>query len=177
LDLNSDRYLTAVDVTLNQPLVANTNNYTNTVTFKLPTDLTSPYYIIVLADGDRSRPAGAVYEPDDNNNNLASTVFNITVPPPADLQVTNVTVASGGKVGGEIAVEWTVQNFGNLAKGRWRDALYLSADGILDINDRLFGTFDQPSIINGNLENNAAYTNRQNVSQHQRHNYRPRLFN
>ncbi len=59
----------------------------------------------------------------------------------ADLAVTNVLAPTEVGAGRPFTVSWTTANFANQAiAGDWQEAVYISADQMLDGSDRLLGT-------------------------------------
>ncbi len=142
LDIASDHFVEEVRV--NEPLGSGATRST-TADFWLPRGLSGDYYVFVVTDVPRSsRPLGEVAETDDLNNLRRSlTPILIVLPPPTDLQVTDVAIPSVASVGDVVQVSWTVENRGNVTtSGRLADAVYLSADGIWDIGDRFLGRVD-----------------------------------
>ncbi|WP_422665759.1 CARDB domain-containing protein (plasmid) [Anabaena sp. PCC 7938] len=154
LDLQSDRYLGYVEH--NGGLTAN-GNYTVNKTLQLPTDFVGSYYVFVITDAPQSNPRGVVFEGNNEGNNAKASIqpLVLELPPPADLQVSEITIPSTAKSGEQIEISWKVTNYGdNPASGEWSDAVYLSTDAIWDINDRLIGRITH----NGNLVTAADYT-------------------
>ncbi len=147
--------------TLTNPSYLNPNDiYTNTLTAKLPRSVDGNWRIIVNTDaGNR------VYEYDKENDNItASTPFNITLTPPADLQVTKVNIVPSSPFSGQkVTVNWTVKNtgLGRTVPGEsaWTDEL-LIAKNIDGTDDAIsLGRFDH----NGFLDTNTEYNNSKQV--------------
>ena len=68
------------------------------------------------------------------------------MPPPAELNITNITPPAGISPGGNATFTWTVQNTGsNAVNGKWRDTVYLSRDQFWDASDVLVGIRDLDS--------------------------------
>ncbi len=115
--------------------------YENTVQVTIPKSLHGVYHLAVWADtGD------TVYEQafDVNQNpdmpgdiegsNFGFTPINVFLVPPADLEVTNLTVPPVGLGGKTVTMSWTVTNRGAVVTDvdRWGDSVYLSTDSVLD---------------------------------------------
>ena len=162
LDLNTDRYLGVEDHT--GGLAAGTS-YSITDDFRLPSDLTGSFYVIVLTDLPQSASYGNVYEgPGESNNAQASPQpLILDQPPAADLQVASVTAnADSADVGDTISVQWQTVNADptNPVVGSFTDAVYLSADPNWDISDPLLGTLR----YSGGLAAGASVTQNLNVA-------------
>ncbi|MEZ6135593.1 MAG: CARDB domain-containing protein [Pirellulaceae bacterium] len=113
--------------------------------FWLPRGLVGDYHVFVVLDvPNASRPRGEVYETNEENNlGRTLTPLLIEVPPPSDVQVTDVSGPASAEVGDVVTVSWTVENRGDVpVRGRLADAVYLSADGVWDIGDRFVGRLD-----------------------------------
>jgi large repetitive protein len=154
LDLERDRYLSTVEHT--NGLKAG-ESYTVTRLFQAPIDLIGPYYLFIVTDPTRRDVDGDVFEGSNelNNSRPSTQPLVIEVPPPSDLEVDTITLPSSAKPGERIEVSWTVSNFGvNAADGTWSDAVYLSADGIWDINDPVIGRVS----FSGTLNPGETYT-------------------
>ncbi|MDZ8264725.1 CARDB domain-containing protein [Nostoc sp. ChiQUE01b] len=154
LDEKSDRYLGYVEHTGG---LSAGSKHTVDKTLQLPTDLVGSYYVFVITDAPQKNVRGVVFEGNDEGNNAKPSTLPLVLelPPPADLQVDEITLPSSAKSGEEVKISWKVTNYGdNPASGEWSDAVYLSTDAIWDINDRLIGRVSH----NGNLAKNADYT-------------------
>jgi CARDB len=90
----------------------------------LPNNLTGTYYLVVTTVG----PFEFIYT---NNNSRVSNPVSVTLTPPPDLVVTNVTspetaVQSGSK----IDISWTVENSGTGdATDTWVDSVFIRQAG------------------------------------------------
>jgi RHS repeat-associated protein len=72
----------------------------------------------------------------------------------ADLDVETVTASADGIIGGSARVHWVVRNVGHdAAAGDWQDAVYLSADQVLDAADTLLAVVPHA----GGLAAGASY--------------------
>ena len=141
-------------------------SYTNSATFTLPTSISGDFTLIVKADTGTTKdfyrsvpstvrdgldtvannpgsPSGAVLEFRDEGNNLGQIALPISLSPPPDLQVTQVSAPLTVLAGQAFSVGWTVQNKGGRTptdQGSWNDLVYLSKDRFLDLNkDRYLG--------------------------------------
>ncbi len=114
LDVASDHYVGLVN---RREVMAAGESKTISGSYWLPRGLSGNYYVIVATDVPQpSRPLGEVSETDDSNNLRASvTPLLITVPPPTDLQVVDVSIPSTAVVGDTLTTTWTVENRGNVA--------------------------------------------------------------
>ncbi len=111
-------------------------SYTTNTTVRMPRDFVGPCYVFVGADKQNQ-----VFELNEDNNRGASTAAAFyTLPPPADLTVTSITMPASGISGQPVTVNWAVKNQGLFpAEGTWVDTLYLSANDLWDIDDALLG--------------------------------------
>jgi subtilase family serine protease len=118
--------------------------YSRTVSVKLPQGISGNYYLIIKADVDDH-----VSEIDENNNTSNLSVYVEFTPPP-DLQITSFNIASEGIAGQPITVNWTVQNNGTGAANasHWYDAVFLSSDDILDKGDTCLSSRIHNGILN-----------------------------
>ncbi|HET7864109.1 MAG TPA: putative Ig domain-containing protein, partial [Burkholderiaceae bacterium] len=138
-------------------------SYTNQATFTLPSSISGDFHLIVKADTATAKyiytpvPSsiregldtlegsgpGAVLEFQDEGDNVASISLPITLSPPPDLQVTQVTIPESVIAGQNFTVNYRVENKGGKTpsdQGNWYDFVYLSKDRFLDINkDRYLG--------------------------------------
>lgn len=136
------------------------SSYTINTTVNLPVNLsTGTYFFFIVTDQENN-----IYEyTQENNNRLVSNGILVTGYPPVDLAVTAATSADSINSGQAIQVSWTVENqsaFSTIAS-YWFDAIYLSADTILDENvDQLLATRQQ----NGPLPGGASYSASRNVT-------------
>jgi subtilase family serine protease len=97
-------------------LLAGSASYTKTEAIRIPDGLTGDYRILVKADG-----GNAIAESNDDNNVSSPYTVTLELPPPADLNITNITVPASGSPGGSLSFQWTVQNSGQFpAVGPWR---------------------------------------------------------
>ncbi len=121
------------DVNLGNVYHANRLNpnesYQGTGSFKLPIDLQGDYHV-----GVRTDAWGWVTEQNGENNNLGfsagTMTVNLTATP--DLLMSALQAADQGSSGQNLQLSWTVHNDGADTSGGWRQAFYLSRDGMLD---------------------------------------------
>ncbi len=143
--LSRDSVLDPTDITLgyssHSTALAGGASYTETASFFVPTGLTGDYRVFVITDRYNS-----VVESNNANNTSVPLTINLTLPPPAELSITNITPPTTISPGGNAAFSWTVQNTGsNAVNGRWRDTVYLSRDQFWDASDTLVGIHDLDS--------------------------------
>ncbi|WP_053540396.1 ELWxxDGT repeat protein [Anabaena sp. WA102] len=134
------------------------DSYTNHLDVTLPRGISGNYYFLVKTDVRNN-----VFENDKENDNLTvGSPTNVSLTPPPDFQVTNVTIPSQSFSGQSLNLSWTVTNkgIGKNLETVWYDQVFLSTDEVLDADDRNLGTFSQ----NGILNSNDSYTSSQTVS-------------
>lgn len=125
-------------------------NYTETRSIAFPAGLTGEYKIFVISDKNNN-----VAEANENNNISAPLTVDLQLPPPAELNITNITVPPALSLGDAAGIEWTVQNSSaNTSSGVWQDSVYLSADQTWDSGDFLIGQKQR----SGSLVGFATYT-------------------
>ncbi|MDK2126935.1 putative Ig domain-containing protein, partial [Parachitinimonas caeni] len=145
LDLSKDQYLGYVQ---HEGGLAAQGGYDAHLDLKAPFGLDGSYYLFVVSDPARYQGSGAggrVLEGDElNNAGTAAQPLLIETPPPADLVAQSVSLKTATvQVGDEVELHYTVKNDStNPARGRWTDAVYLSADGQWDISDILLGKLE-----------------------------------
>ncbi|MBX3265900.1 MAG: PD40 domain-containing protein [Acidobacteria bacterium] len=124
-------------------------SYTENRQIAIPAGLTGDYRILIITDRHNE-----VVETN-NGNNLGSANTELQLPPPAELNVTNITPPSSIVLGEAATFEWTVQNSSsNSASGIWQDTLYLSTDTTWDSGDIVIGSKQR----SGTLAGFASYT-------------------
>lgn len=111
--------------------------YPSELSPNLPRGIEGDYYVIVKADGSND-----VTETNENDNATAGGPIHVTLTPPPDLQVAQVTGPTQAFSGQRVTVSWVVTNAGpaNTPETLWHDKIYLSADPILDSADTSLGT-------------------------------------
>ena len=154
--LSTDDVLDAQDVYLGAAANASYLNpgesYAGSLAVALPRGISGPYRFLVQTDS-----TNYVYEhtaEDDNVRAGAATAVQLT--PPPDLRVAAVNAPTQAFSGQPMSLTWTVANAGpgRTVESSWADAVYLSADAVLDAGDRLLGAFGR----DGALTAGADYT-------------------
>lgn len=142
-DRNSDLYLGFVDFNGN---LAAGESYTQTRSFNVPLGQSGPFYVFVATDS-----GNAVVETIDGNNTGVDSGFTqVSLAPPADLVVGDITIPVNAIPGQSASLTYTVINQGsNPALGTWRDSIYLSTDDVWDVGDALFGSVQQSGPLAG----------------------------
>lgn len=98
-------------------------SYNRSVDVTLPNGLSGTYYLVLTTGG----PFEFIY---DGNNTKTSSAVQVTLAPPVDLVVTNITAPTAVQAGDKIDVSWTVANSGTgSATGGWIDKIYLQQVG------------------------------------------------
>jgi hypothetical protein len=114
-------------------------SYTNSAAVTLPSAVSGPYYILVLADS-----GGSLFEHLGYNDSLGWVVnpMVLTLPAPADLAATSVSVApASGVPGTSMTINWNVSNLSTgMIYSTWSDAVYLSTNRVFDANAVLIAT-------------------------------------
>lgn len=156
--LSRDSILDPTDTTLGYRTrtgaLAGGTNYVATASFFVPVGLTGTYSIFVVTDRNNS-----VVESNNANNTSSPVTVTLTVPPPAELNITNITPPATVNVGGVASFSWTVQNTGaNPVEGLWRDTFYLSRDQFWDASDTLVGVRDFNSQFTNVPASGGTYT-------------------
>ena len=126
---------------------------TYSATLTLPRGLSGNYYVFAVADSGEH-----IYERGGEGNNTAHSVatLNLILPPPADLEVGEISTPASAATGQNATVEYTVTNVsGDSALGEWQDTLYLSADDKWDVTDTVFARVQHE----GPLASGESYTN------------------
>ena len=149
LDPSTDIYLGQAE---NPAALASGLSQTYSSSFNIPRGLSGNYYLIAVTDNNNH-----LFEGSGENNNVTPSPnpIAISLPPPADLAVENITIPANGLAGQQTSVQYTVTNLsGETAQGSWQDTLYLSKDNQWDINDPVFAQVTH----NGDLTVGASYT-------------------
>jgi hypothetical protein len=134
-DPTFDLYLGA---TVHSGTLAPGQRYDSGGVFDVPLGVSGSFYVFVVVDRDASGFDGVVV------GSPASTTgsFPIALPLPSDLEVIEVVPPASGGAGSLAHVTWRVANVGGAAvQGRWTDALFLSRDGVFDLDDVFLGGF------------------------------------
>ena len=124
--------------------------YSETLNLQLPPGLTGEYKIFVITDRNNN-----VVESIEANNTSQPATVDLQLPPPAELNITNITPPATATPGDDATFTWTVQNSSaNAVNGAWQDSVYLSSDQTWDSGDVLIG--QQPH--SGTVGAFATYT-------------------
>lgn len=117
-------------------------SYTAAANFFVPNGLTGDYNIFVITDRSNK-----IIESNNDNNTSPPFAVDLTLTPPADLNVTNVAPPVTVNPGENASFNWTVQNSGpNAVLGKWRDTVYLSQDTFWDSSDVFVGQRELDSL-------------------------------
>ena len=112
--------------------------YSESLQLTLPASASGPYYVYAVTDSGNAVNEGTG---EGNNVTRAASVLHISIPPPADLTISDIAVPGSGVSGEQATIGWTVLNQGtSAAVGQWVDSVYLSSDATWDIGDVLIGT-------------------------------------
>jgi subtilase family serine protease len=159
LSLNSS--LDRTDVYLGE--VVNSNylrageSYTNDLTVTLPLGIDGNYRFLVETDY-----SNGVYEYQSEGDNLAaSTITDVQLTPPPDLQVTEVKAPTSAFSAQSLPLTWTVENkgTGKTLESSWYDQVYMSTDKALDSEDIFLGEF----FHRGRLQARESYSRTANI--------------
>jgi subtilase family serine protease len=129
--------------------------YIQTASVNLPLDISlteGSYHIVVETDA-----WNAQIESNASNNRTSSQSINLSLPPLADLVVTNIITPTEGLSGQQIEVSWTITNQGTKdVTGEWMDHVYLSNDASIG-QDQLHGAFP----FSGTIKTGESITRKQ----------------
>lgn len=110
-------------------------SYDATLSVQIPNGLTGEYKIFVITDRNNQ-----IAENSETNNASAAFTVNLQLPPPVELNITNVAAPANISLGEPTNFTWTVQNASqNTVVGAWQDSVYLSRDAVWDSGDALVG--------------------------------------
>lgn len=144
LYVSNDQTLDSSDVFVssvfrsNFPNLAGGSTYSASKTFTVPTSATGGHYLLIATDNQGASASSVSDQAETNeNNNVLALPFTT---PGSDLIVTAATAPASAVLGTPISVSYTIKNQGAIAAslqfgGNWDDAIYLSADQLLDAND------------------------------------------
>lgn len=148
---SSDIYLGKVE---NATYLNVNESYTNRLTVTLPENVDGNYHFLVKTDYNAQ-----VYELENEGDNFgASDTSRIELTPPPDLQPTAVIAPSQTFSGQTMTLNWTVTNNGpgRTSQYSWYDAIYMSADDVLDGGDRYLGQLYHGGDLNVGESYNAS---------------------
>ncbi len=139
--LSTDNQVSAGDIVLGAKdrngELAPGGEYSDTLTVTIPASVAAGNYVLLVqADADNT-----VFE-SSNSNNTGFAPLLVNQQLPSDLVVTDAVVPAAEQIAGsDITISWQLLNAGiNTAAGFCREAVYLSVDSLLDVNDNLLGT-------------------------------------
>jgi subtilase family serine protease len=156
--LSSDQVLDIDDITHNAvpnvSYLAPGERYEATAEFHLPRGFTGAYYLFVQTD------ANAQLTEYNEGNNAQLKPISIQIPPLPDLSVTLVQGPQQAVAGGDIFVNWRVENRGAADtrpdQPHWVDGFYLSKDQVFSPStDRFVGSLTRGT---GTLARGEGYT-------------------
>lgn len=111
--------------------------YTVNATVNLPVRLFGRLFVYVVANAESS-----FYELFRNDNLRQTQAFTITLTPPPDFVITDMSSPATAAGGERITVAWDVKNAGASAPNRqetlWSDAVYFSTDSVFDFSTATF---------------------------------------
>ncbi len=112
-------------------------SYDASGSFTVPLNLFGDLHFIVVTDYLNN-----VFEHawESNNSNFSGT-SNVTLQPPADLEITAFTSPDTASIRESLPLSWTIENagFAPTETGSWYDRIYLSSDTVLDEDDTHLG--------------------------------------
>ena len=109
--------------------------YNDTLSVEVPLTISGSYFIIVQTDNRKD-----IYEHGSENNNIKTSQITVTLPPPADLIVSDITIPDSAIAGEQFTLSWTIRNQGvNPAVGYISESVYLSSDTTWNYDDPLVG--------------------------------------
>lgn len=127
------------------------DSYNASANLTVPLGQSGPFYVFVVTDR-----GGVITETVETNNaGFDGGFIQVSLAPPADLVVGEITIPANGIPGNLASISYSVSNLGsNAALGSWRDTLYISADSTWDIGDSVFGSAQ----VYGPLDGGASYS-------------------
>jgi subtilase family serine protease len=139
-------------------------SYTSSAEFRIPRGLAGQYKIIVWTDSDGSNHRTnnwpqRVLEVNEENNFGIAIPIQIDIPTLPDLRASNVVAPEEAFAGGQISLNWQVENDGTGItpndQVNWQDKIYLSQDTTFNAEtDRLVGVRSR----SGGLNPNESYS-------------------
>ncbi len=107
-------------------------SYTGTISGELPIEFNGTYYVFISTD-IQDALYESIYEAD--NTESSNQTMNVIMSPPADLEVTAITMDGAHlSAGSSYMVNYSVKNVGAraISASHWRDVAYLSASNTFD---------------------------------------------
>jgi hypothetical protein len=131
------------------------SSYVANMAVTLPDGIYGRYYVYVTSDlsatsqGQTVLLMGEVFENVSELNISPASPVDVTLTPPANLVMGEVTAGATGWSGGTVPVTWQVSNLGfNPTKATgWTDRIYFSADTVYDAGDRLMGAVGHSGVL------------------------------
>ena len=151
---NADTQLAVVD---NPGYLDINGSYANTANFTLPRGIDANYRFIVVTDVYSEMFEGVAASAAEHDNASAPVIARVTLTPPPDLIVTDVSAPPQAFSGEPITVTWQVQNNGDgptRDSNAWYDRVWMSLDNKLDAGDTYLGDV----VHNGALAAGNSYT-------------------
>ncbi len=109
------------------------STYTKTIQVPLPKYVFGPYYIFAVTDLLNQVNEGVA-----ESNNQGSTLLDIFLTPPPDLDVEFFNTPSSAGNGETILLNWRVKNIGFTSTDNpWSDRLYISTDSMGNLNNAI----------------------------------------
>jgi subtilase family serine protease len=155
LDTNRDALLKEVSAARLTPITMN-GEYTINQLLTIPTNTPiGGRYLIFVTDFNN-------YQGETNESDNIKVVPIVVGDQQPDLAITTATSPSQAALGETIAVNWTVQNQGNVAAtGNWYDSIYISDDLIFDSSDEQLTSYSDSTRIT--LAVNGTYSSNRNI--------------
>ena len=146
--LSSDANLGAEDIHLasvsRTGILSASGTYTAMQEVEIPIYASGYYYLFIKTDARDD-----VYEHNAESNNFAKQLIQVTLPPPSDLVVTDITVPANAVPGEPVTITWTIKNQGtNPAAGRMSEAVYISENSQWEFTDLLLGVISRDIELN-----------------------------
>ena len=131
----SDDYLLLTQNRSRMSLAVN-EYYRDTLAFTVPLPKNGNFHLLLTTNIDNN-----MFE-SNQSNNIAGVPIQVVLPPPGDLIVKDISSESSVVSGEVLHVTWTLQNIGDntLTGNGLRSLVYISADTVFDVNDRLLGS-------------------------------------
>lgn len=129
------------------------SSYTQTYSVIVPAGCSGAYSVFVITDYDED-VYESIYEL--NNTSSSSHAINVTMTPPPDLTVSQMSFVDNGSPNGKYELSFTVTNSGLNATrtGHWKDAVYYSNNSEFDYTASLVMRIGHEGV----LDRDASYT-------------------
>ena len=114
------------------------DSYTDSIEILAPNGLDGDYFLLAKTDA-----TDLVFEDNNEVNNILGVPVTIIAPDPCDLVAVQPEFPAYVVPGEDMTVSWQLHNIGaNPAKGRIRNAVYLSTDAAWSSDDKMLGYAD-----------------------------------